>query len=124
MVKSSNDIILKDPLTEVQRISDALTNDCGVPAPPRKVTQEDVDKFVDPKLQHNKNERAKEEQTKTVLKEYNGGSCKVFDYESDLEEGSTAHKREHKLYHLAMQVFCDFESGKAYDDNYEWPNLE
>ena len=56
-VLSSNDAVLANPLEEVQRIADELTNKCHVPAPPSKLTKTIVDKFIDPKLQHNKNKR-------------------------------------------------------------------
>jgi hypothetical protein len=121
IVKSSNDAIMADPLTEVQRISDELTNTCGVPAPPNRVLQEDVDKFVDPTLQHNTKQRAAE--GKKVIAEYNDGKCLVMEYETDTEEGTTR-EREQKLYEQAMKIYCDFQSGKAHEDDYEWPDLK
>jgi hypothetical protein len=124
VVKSSNDAIMKDPLAEVQRISDELTRTCKVPAPPNRVLQEDVDKFVDPSLQHNNNKRRAEEQTKKVIAEYNDGKCLVMDYETDTEEGTTNRERELKLYGQAMKIYCDFQSEKAYEDDYEWPILD
>jgi hypothetical protein len=127
LVTSSNEAILADPLTEVQRISDDLTSTCGVPAPPHRVLQEDVDKFVDPNLQHNhKKRRAAEEGTDPkVLAEYNNGTCVVMDYESNVKEEETSTlARERKLYEEAMKIYCDFESGKAYEEDYEWPDLK
>lgn len=125
MVTSSNDAIMNDPLNEVQRIADELTSKCNVPQPPNRMKQEDVDKFVDPTLQHNAKQRKEQEaNSKQVLKEYNGGKCKVYEYESDYTDDKTEDKeRESDLYYKAMQLYCDFESGKAYDDNYVWPNL-
>jgi hypothetical protein len=122
MVRSSNEAILADPKTQVQRIADELTSKCGVPAPPNWVTQEDVDKFVDPNLQHNKKRRAAEE--KAVIAEYNNGKCIVRDFESDTEEGSNEAGREQHLYGIAMKIYCDFDSGAAYNDDYEWPQLD
>ena len=121
VVRSSNDAILADPVHEIQRISDELTNSCRVPAPPDRIKQEDVDKFIDPKLQHGKNQLAKEE--KRVLETYNNGECKVYSYTSEEEDGSAEFKREHDLYRKAMKVYCDFQSGEAYKDDYEWPKL-
>jgi len=122
-VLSSNDAILADPLTEVQRISDELTSKCGVPAPPNRVTQEEVDKFVDPALQHNKKKREKEEAAseRKLIAEYDG--CKVFDYEDDPNDLSPKRARELEMYKKAMKVYCDFQSGKAYEPDYEWPKL-
>lgn len=121
-VLSSNEAILADPLNEVQRISDELTTKCGVPAPPNRVTQEEVDKFVDPTLQHNKKKREQEEAThRRVIAEYDG--CKVYDYEDDPNDLSPKRARELDLYKMAMKMYCDFQSGKAYEPNYEWPEL-
>lgn len=121
MVKSTNDAILADPLHETRRIQDELTDSCGVPHPPRTVSQGDVDKFIDPKLQHNKKKRAEEESQKPVLETYNDGKCKVYNYESDEQENSPARERENTMYHMAMKVYCDFESGEAFKDGYAWP---
>ena len=65
--------------------------------------------------------RAAEE--KEVIAEYNDGKCKVYGFESQEEEGGEEWKREHKLYGMAMKIYCDFQSGKAYEDDYEWPEL-
>ena len=123
IVKSSNDALLSDPLNEVQRISDELTSLCGVPAPPHRVSQEDVDKFVDPNLQHNKKQLEAKGNDGAVIAEYNDGKCKVREYKSDVEEGTVQHEREQKLYGIAMKIYCDFQSGKVYEDDYEWPDL-
>eukprot|EP00934_Nitzschia_sp_Nitz4_P007686 Nitzschia sp. Nitz4//scaffold56_size114212//105851//107254//NITZ4_003971-RA/size114212-processed-gene-0.40-mRNA-1//-1//CDS//3329554769//7676//frame0 len=123
VVHSSNQAILANPMTEIQRISDELTSKCHVPEPPYRLKQEDVDKFIDPSLQHNKNQREKDEQNKEVIATYNDGKCIVRAYETETEEGSAARTRETKLYGWAMKIYCDFESGKAYDDDYEWPDL-
>jgi hypothetical protein len=121
MVKSSNDAILADPLHEIQRISDELTYKCGVPEPPDRIKQEDVDRFIDPKLQHGKDQLAKEE--RQVLETYNNGDCKVYSFTSEEEEGTVAFKREQELYRKAMKIYCDFQSGEAYKEEYKWPEL-
>lgn len=121
-VLSSNEAILADPLNEVQRISDELTSKCGVPSPPNRVTQEEVDKFVDPTLQHNKKKREAEEAgQRELIAEYDG--CKVYDYETDPNHLSPKRARELELYKEAMKIYCDFQSGKAYEPDYEWPKL-
>lgn len=120
-VISSNEAVLADPLTEVQRISDELTTKCGVPKPPRKLEQIDVDKFVDPDLQHNKKEREEKDAGKAVLADYDG--CTVREYESSEPEGSDAYTREHGLYLKAMKIYCDLQNGAAYKDDYDWPKL-
>lgn len=117
-VYSSNDAILNDTLDEVKNIVSELTNKCGVPAPPREITQEDVNKFVDPNLQHNK---GREHEGEKVLADYDG--CKVYEYASDFPEGSTNQVREREIYLMAMKIHCDFKSGEAYEDDYEWPSV-
>ena len=123
VVYSSNDAVLADPMTEIQRISDELTSKCKLPEPPNRLQKEDVDKFIDPKLQHNRKRRTEEEKDKEVLAKYNDGECVVHAYDSEEEEGTDARKREAKLYGYAMKIFCDFQSGKAYEDDYDWPTL-
>jgi len=120
IVRSCNDAILANPLNEVQRIIDELTTKCHVPAPPNRMTQETIEKFLDPKLQHNKK---KASVGKEVIHTYNDGNCEVHSYISHEEEGTAAYKREHNLYQKAMKIYCDFQSGVAYADDYEWPEL-
>ena len=117
-VYSSNEAVFADPLMEVQRISDELTSKCGVPPPPEKLSKEDVDKFVDPSLQHNKKD---ENAGKEEIANYDG--CPVHAYKSAAKEGTAEYQREHDLYLKAMKIYCDYKSGKAYEDAYEWPNL-
>jgi hypothetical protein len=119
-VLSSNEAILADPLHEVQRISDELTSKCGVPAPPRKLTQEDVDRFIDPNLQHNKGDKYA---GKAVIADYDGCQVHEFEGEYDKDTDSESYKREHGLYMMAMKIFCDMKSGEAYKKDYEWPTL-
>jgi hypothetical protein len=120
-VLSSNDAILQHPLEEVQRISNELSSKCGVPSPPHIITQEDVDEFVDPQLQHNKKKQDEVNKEKKVIEEHDG--CNVYEYESTEEDGSPEKEREMGLYKKAMKMYCDFGSGKAYKPGYEWPEL-
>lgn len=121
VVRSSNDAVLANPMKEVQRVADELSSKCNIPTPPFRLKQDDVDKFIDPNLQHNKKKRTLEEHK--VVKEYNNGDCKVHEYDSDYPEGSNERAREEKLYQMAMKIFCDFQNGDAYKDNYDWPEL-
>jgi hypothetical protein len=123
IVYTSNDAILADPMHEVQRISDELTTRCNVHEPPYRLKQEDVDKFIDPSLQHTKKQRT-EEENEEILATYNDGKCVVHAYKSETEEGSLERKRETVLYSWAMKMYCDFQSGKAYEDTYVWPELQ
>jgi len=122
-VLSSNDAILADPLKEVQRISDDLTTKCHVKAPPNRISQEDIDRFIDPELQHNKKQREKQARELKILEEY-GDGCLIRDYNSDFLEGTPQRQSEMAMYVLAMRVYCDLKSGKAYESEYSWPELK
>ena len=121
VVRSSNDAILADPLNEVQRISDELTTKCAVPPAPNRISQDVVDKFIDPKLQHNK--KKNESKGQEVLKTYNDGKCVVYNYITQEKKGTSGYDREHSLYDKAMKIYCDLQSGAAYEEDYEWPSL-
>lgn len=120
IVYSSNTQVLADPLNEVQRISDQLTSKCNVPRPPKALTQRDVDVFVDPNLQHKASD-IKDTPEDRILERH--GDCIVPVYETEKEIGSQPHKRELDLYKKAMKIYCDFQSGDAYNENYSWPDL-
>lgn len=121
-ILSSNDAILANPLQEVQRISDELTTKCGVPAPPKRITQKVVNDFIDTGLQHNKKEREKGNTAQRVLNTFDNG-CTANEYDSDFREGTAEHAHEESMYLKAMKIFCDFKSGEAYKSDYEWPEL-
>ena len=122
-VFTSNEAVLAHPLEEVRRIANELTTRCRVPKPPKTLLQKDVDLFMDPNLQHNKKERDAKEKTKALITKY-GDDCEVREYDSEVSRTSPAGKRERDLYLKAMKVYCDFQSGQAYDDHYEWPALQ
>ena len=118
-VLSSNNKVLADPLGETKRIVKEL-EECGVPAASSTITQDVVDGFVDPKLQHNKKGLDEEKKEKEILATY--GDCVVRDYDSEAE--GVEKKREMRMYKMAMKIYCDLESGIAYDGDYDWPDLE
>jgi len=119
IVYTSNEKVFADPLKEVQRISDELTDKCGVPPPPEKLGKEVVDRFVDPGLRHNKDPN---EKNMEVIADF-GDGCVVRTYDGAAERDTDEYQRERELYLKAMRMYCDFESGKAYQENYEWPEL-
>jgi hypothetical protein len=115
-VFSTNEAVVKNPMVEVQRIADELTKKCNVIPPPNKqLSQSVVDEFVDPKLQHNK-----EKPDGKTIKE----GCVAPSYESEYPEGSNNRKEEEEIFDMAMELFCDLESGDALKDGYGWPDLE
>ena len=119
-VLSSNNAVLKDPLNETKRIADELTKNCNVPPPPKMIDMAVVNSFVDTSLQHGKNQLKKKDAEKRVLTKH--GDCEVKEYDSVETPGSDAQQREMDLYLKAMKLYCDFESGEAYREDYEWPD--
>jgi len=122
-VFSTNEAVMKDPAREVQRIKNQLTDICNVIPPPKSLMpQEVVDSFIDPNLQHNSKERRNEEKTSSILKDF-GDGCIAKEFDSEYEKGSDNYEAETQIFLMAMQIFCDFENGKAYEADYEWPDL-
>jgi hypothetical protein len=117
---TSNNAVLRDPLSEVQRISDELTNKCGVIKPPSRLTLDKASEFVNPELQQQTMQREKEMAEREVIAVYDG--CKVYGYASPLKDGHR-NERETESYKAAMKIYCDMENGKAFDADYQWPNL-
>jgi hypothetical protein len=119
-VYSSNDAIMASPLDEVSRLAQELTKKCGVPLPPNELTKEEVDKFVDPSLQHNS--KGKYGQDLPVIE--TRGTCQIHELKTEAQSGSPAYEIQQKLYLLAMRLYCDMESGEAYKEDYKaWPEL-
>ena len=121
-VLSSNNAVLADPFNETKRIVDELTTKCNVPKPPKMIDTKVVNSFVDTSLQHGRNQLKKKDALKRVLVTF-GNDCEVKEYDSSEIVGSQAQQREKDLYLKAMKVYCDFESGEAYKDTYQWPDL-
>mmetsp|Transcript_29045 Transcript_29045/g.40686 ORF Transcript_29045/g.40686 Transcript_29045/m.40686 type:complete len:445 (-) Transcript_29045:33-1367(-) len=121
-VFTSNEEVLSNPLEEVKRVSKELTQKCGVPSPPKSLTEEEVEKFVDAKLVHNKN-KAKDKAAAQQRVLATHGDCEVRDEISDKINGSFEGQRAMDLYLKAMKMYCDFKSGEAYKDGYVWPTL-
>jgi len=120
-VLSSSNALLADPLGETIRISEELTSRCNVPSPPKMITKAVVDGFVDTSLQHNKKELDKKSSEEQILEKLD-----------DCEEGKDLNKfghlgpgkdREMELYSTAMKLYCDFQSGKAFKEDYQWPSV-
>jgi hypothetical protein len=126
-VVSSNNAVLANPLGETKRIASELTSKCNVPPSPKIIDQKIVDSFVDPTLQHNKNQLKSKENERKIIKTFNDGKCLVKEFDSSIKGGGGRHQSkqekgyEMNMYLTAMKVYCDFESGEAYKDSYVWP---
>lgn len=131
IIYSSNEDIMSYPFNEVQRISNELTYKCNVPTPSQKLTQDIVDKFVDPNLQHNKNNNNNKEDhndhdhntgNKKIIAKYNNDTCIVYEFDTISELGSRQYEIEEQMYLKAMEIFCNLKNGYAYKDEYVWPD--
>lgn len=132
IVYSSNDAVVADAYHEVQRISEELTSKCHVPKPSQSLTQAVVDKFVDPTLQHNKqqhhNNNSKGEDNhnmndqRKIIAKFDNEECLVYEFETTSEIGSRTYEIEETIYLKAMEICCHLKSGKAYQDDYNWPD--
>jgi hypothetical protein len=120
IVRTSNTAVLADPLKELQRISNEFTSKCGVPAPKQSVSKEEINKFIDTSLQHHDAGTNKEHE---VLETYNDGKCVAYNFESKPKKGNPSHEQELAIYLKAMKIYCDLESGKAYEEDYVWPDV-
>jgi hypothetical protein len=118
-VYTSNDDVLNSPLEEVQRVSDELTRQCQVPRPPHILTQEQVNKFVDTSLQHNKKAA---DAGRTVIATHHE-HCLVYELETETDPLDPQYLLEQKWYGIAMQIYCDLKEGLAYQSDYKWPKL-
>jgi len=119
-ILTSNNAILANPKQEVQRISNELTSKCHVKSPPNLVLSQDIDLFVDTKLQ------VEDHTSNTTLMKYGeSNNCIIYDYPSEYtDKDSNEYKKESDLYIKAMKIYCDFQSHQAYEDDYKWPSLE
>ena len=118
-VTTSNEAVLLHPLEEVQRIAQTLTSQCQVPAPPQNLTLEQVNKFVDTSLQHNKKVEAAGRNVIATHHEH----CLVYALETETKETDPEYLLEQKWYKIAMKIYCDLQEGLPYQSDYAWPAL-
>ena len=104
-VTTSNHAVMADPLGETLRIVRDLKSICHVSAPPKVITKNITNEFVDPALQHGLDKMKKE--NKRLLAMH--GSCEVHDYDSKIE--GAAKEEEMEAYLMAMKMYCAFERG-------------
>lgn len=105
-VTASHKRVMTNARPELDRIYQQL-RDCGVDVP-HKVSDEDLNDFIDIKLQHGR----------STLKDT---SC-----DGDIstlippESWPTTEERHIKLYRESMRVYCAFEDGSAYRADFKW----
>jgi hypothetical protein len=115
-VYTSASRVMEDPLREVTRIRDELKDTCKV----EKLLEGAVDEkivtdWVDASLKHEKS--AENTVTESGLR---GCTWPVW-HNTDTTQLEKQRKHDDAVYSVAMQVFCDLESGAAFEKGYEWP---
>lgn len=123
-VYSSNDQLLAQPYQEVSRIVSDLIHQCHVLPPSKTLSQQVIDTFVDGTLQHvvRKTTKQRIDDGEKIIQQFSN-TCVAFEYKSTIPKTSNDWKRERSMYLQAMKIFCDFENGDAFHDDYEWPNM-
>lgn len=121
-VVTSSDGIVRDTLKEIARTTRELTSRCHIiPSPNATLTFDVVDAFVDHSLQHNTNgHHLKRQSNATILHDF-GNGCVANKLISDHADESEDQLNERHAYLIAMKLYCDMQSGMAFDYNYEMP---
>lgn len=134
-VHTSHKVILSDASNELKRITNDLTKTCGVPAAPKEITQNVIDDFIDPSLDHHSNKSMAGISSRPHFDslDHKGiTNSAQLNYISLLEEGceiidsearGKLSEAERKIYVKAIKLYCDFESGEAYKIDYIWENV-
>ena len=113
-IATTNRAMVTSPLVEMDRIVDELKK-CGLPSPPMKLNQGILNSFL---------EKHGADLTRMPTGSLNiaegSGDCKVYEHHSrDGSEGFI----EASLYSKATKIYCDLESGVAYNKDYVWPEI-
>jgi hypothetical protein len=122
-VVTSSHAVVFDTLNEMTRISRELTNRCRViPSPNATMPASVVDGFVDHSLQHNTNGAGVQYLNGTIHDFGDGCVARPLSSGSNVG-GSEEEMKVTQTYLIAMQLFCDFRSGRAFSKDYEMPDL-
>jgi hypothetical protein len=105
-VVASHGNVMKSPRQELDRIYNELIA-CGLNVP-KKVSDEDIKSFIDPKLQHGK--------TTLLDNSCNGDNSAI----SIPDTWQTNEPNHLKLYREAMKLYCALEDGSALTGNYKF----
>jgi len=114
-VVTSNEAVIRDPVSEISRINEELTK-CGLPSRPLNATA--LLDFFHADIMHvseNNNNQKKNDATTN-----NEEDCIIPPLESGL---LITDNNLQNVYMKAMTVFCDLKNGKAFKENYVWPLL-
>ena len=114
--KNSNEAILSNPLRELRSIKKELEETCGIAIDHLDVPA--IEKFVDEDLNNS------DILSPSFLRSSKSQArqCIIPHFRSD---ATTSEERDldERLYQVSMEVYCDLKNGKAFHDNYVWPDL-
>jgi hypothetical protein len=117
VVRTSHKAMMLHPLNETLRISDELTNRCGIWKPALESEDEEhstISDFVSHSLHHNQEVMQNGVDRPTLRRMFRDCSFPRDERVSDLNM---------KMFNFTMRTYADIESGKAFNDGYEWPEL-
>lgn len=142
-VYTSNDAILSNSMMELQRISSELTSKCYVVSPPtQRLSIDIVNEFIDTTLQHTNTstttsalqsqpdsamevEQPQQKSMECMATNNNDSVLRTTARVGSLAPlSSTVYAKQRELYAIAIQLYCDMESGLAYNtETYVFPSL-
>ena len=97
---------MKNPRQELDRIYDELIA-CGLDVP-NKVSDQDINSFIDPKLQHGKT---------TLMDNSCSGDISTITIPDTWKTTDSTHLR---IYREAMRLYCALEDGTAFNGKYKF----
>lgn len=115
----SNEEIARDPEAELLVIQDKLSR-CGFE--PKTFDLHKVSETFDESLQHSLHHHHHHD-SRTQM--HQGKRCTIASFEdTDVASHDAAiAKKEKVMYEIAMSVFCDLQSKKAFEVDYKWPDI-
>mmetsp|Transcript_4816 Transcript_4816/g.7119 ORF Transcript_4816/g.7119 Transcript_4816/m.7119 type:complete len:182 (+) Transcript_4816:2-547(+) len=117
-VITSNDAILQNHTQEISRIGNELVR-CGLPPKSLNVTAMNI--FLNKEFMHS-NATALSTSAKKSSSSLSNSTCWIPSLQTVIKRRK-AESDEEEIYKTAMNIFCDLQSGKAFQDDYIWPIL-
>lgn len=101
---------------ELFRLQDELSR-CGLQI--RGFDLDKISNFIDTSLKHG-------DQSTSISQARHSNDCNFVPFEdTDSSSQDTAIAQlESEMYDKAMQVYCDLNSRKAFDEKYQWPDMQ
>ena len=117
VVRTSHQALMQHPVQETLRISDEMTLRCGLAEAPSRSdahAPSRIEQFVSKSLHHNQ---------EVIEKGVDMDRLRVMFKHCSFPRTKNNHRGNRNMYNLAMSVYADIESGRAFEEGYVWPNL-